>query len=155
MTGPYDPAASDSIIADDPPTAGVFIFRLNGSFMPISITCMNCRSVLSAPDAAVGKRGQCPKCKTAFVVPDPKASEGFEVLDDPGFEVLEDDMPVAEVVDDARPAAGRKPGKTKKPNARRKAQVDPSDYRTRVNGKPLAVKPGEASGPGYPRNGKG
>jgi hypothetical protein len=37
--------------------------------MPIRVTCPNCGNVLTAPDAAAGKRGKCPKCKSAVAIP--------------------------------------------------------------------------------------
>lgn len=143
--------------------------------MPIPITCSGCSATMSAPDHFVGKRVSCPKCKTSFVIPDPKAVDDFEVVEDEVLDVAEviDDepaaappampvpkpaMPVAAKVMGAAPAnpiaaalagaaAAATTGKLKKPNPRHKKQVDPSDFRTRVNGKPLALKPGEAMPP--------
>jgi hypothetical protein len=154
--------------------------------MPVPITCSGCSATMSAPDSFIGKRVSCPRCKTSFVIPDPKAAQDFEVVED------EEPLPVAEVLDDDPPAApAAKPastpvpnpvpkpvmpaatkavaaaplaanpmaaaiagaaaaattGKLKKPNPKSKKQVDPSDYRTRINGKPLAIKPGEAMPP--------
>jgi hypothetical protein len=137
--------------------------------MPVPITCSGCSATMSAPDSFIGKRVSCPRCKTSFVIPDPKAATDFEVVEDeplPVAEVLDDDpppapaakpvpkpaMPVATKAVAAAPAAAgpiaaATTGKIKKPNPKYKKQVDPSDYRTRVNGKPLALKPGEAPPP--------
>lgn len=145
--------------------------------MPVPITCSGCSAHMSAPDSFIGKRVSCPRCKTSFVIPDPRAAEDFEIVED-------EPLPVAEVLDDEpAPAAPAKPvsqpvmpvaakavatapaaaspvaaavagaaaaatsGKPKKPNPKYKKQADPSDYRTRINGKPLALKPGEAMPP--------
>ncbi len=142
--------------------------------MPVSITCSGCSATMSAPDSFIGKRVSCPRCKTSFVIPDPKAVDDFEVVDDEVLdvaEVLDDDpppapaakpaaMPAATKAVAAAPAAAAPiaaaiagaaalatTGKLKKPNPKSKKQVDPSDYRTRINGKPLALKPGEAAPP--------
>lgn len=142
--------------------------------MPVPITCSGCSATMTAPDSFIGKRVSCPKCKTSFVIPDPKAIDDFEVVEDEVLdvaEVIEDDeppakpvpkpvMPVATKTMGAAPAmagpiaaaiagaaAAVTTGKLKKPNPRYKKQVDPSDYRTRINGKPLALKPGEAMPP--------
>ena len=137
--------------------------------MPVPITCSGCSATMTAPDSFIGKRVSCPKCKTSFVIPDPKAIEDFEVVEDEVLdvaEVLEDDEPAKPVMPVAAKAMGVAPataspiaaaiagaaaaattGKLKKPNPRYKKQVDPSDYRTRVTGKPLALKPGESMPP--------
>lgn len=141
--------------------------------MPVPITCSGCSATMSAPDTFIGKRVSCPRCKTSFVIPDPKAASDFEVVEDeplPVAEVIEDDepppekpvpkpvMPVATKTAAVAPgnpiaaaiagaAAAATTGKLKKPNPKYKKQVDPSDYRTRINGKPLALKPGEAMPP--------
>ncbi len=145
--------------------------------MPVPITCSGCSATMTAPDHFVGKRVSCPRCKTSFVIPDPKAADDFEVVEEeplPVAEVLDDDpqpapaakpvpkpvMPVATKAVAAAPAAAgpiaaaiagaavaATTGKLKKPNPKYKKQVDPSDYRTRINGKPLALKPGEAMPP--------
>jgi hypothetical protein len=117
--------------------------------MPIPITCSSCGVKFNAPDAAVGKRGACPKCKAPITVPDPNAVSGFEVVED---EVID----VAEVIEDepapvvAKAVPGGK-GKFVKPRQRNKSQVDESDYRTKVNGKPLALKAGQKAPPPIPR----
>jgi hypothetical protein len=129
--------------------------------MPVPVTCSGCGAKMNAPDHLIGKRVACPKCKTGFVIPDPNAADGFEVVE-------EEPLAVAEVVDDdPPPAAAAKPAsspgvakaapvataskKGKKPNARRKKQVDATDYLTKVNGKPIAVRDGEAPPPPIPR----
>ena len=37
---------------------------------------------MNAPDTAIGKRIKCPKCAEAFVVDEPDADEGFEVIEE-------------------------------------------------------------------------
>lgn len=111
---------------------------------------------MSAPESFIGKRVTCPKCKTGFPIVDPRSSEDFEVVEEeplPVAEVVEDDPPKPQSV--AKPAAravapgsvavasGKAKGKDKKPNPKHKTKVDASDYLTRVNGRPLAVRPGE------------
>ena len=55
--------------------------------MAIRFKC-SCGALISAPDAAAGKRGRCPKCKTLFLVPTPKPvavvplqNDGYDVMD--------------------------------------------------------------------------
>lgn len=137
--------------------------------MPVPITCSGCGVKMTAPDAAINKRVTCPQCKTAFVVPDPNAAEGFEVVEDEPLdatEIIDDDppppitaiKPVVPVVAKAVAAtpAVAKPASTSRSkvvqkNLRRKKQVDATDYLTRVNGKPIAVRPGEQPPPPIPR----
>ncbi len=38
--------------------------------MPILVDCPGCRRKLRVPDATAGRRGRCPRCDSAFVVPD-------------------------------------------------------------------------------------
>jgi predicted RNA-binding Zn-ribbon protein involved in translation (DUF1610 family) len=38
--------------------------------MPIQMTCPSCGKLLSAPEAAVGKRAKCPECAQIMIVPD-------------------------------------------------------------------------------------
>lgn len=50
--------------------------------MTIRYECAECSSVLKIKDELAGTRGKCPKCKTAFVVPDADTDE-----DIPGIEI--------------------------------------------------------------------
>ncbi len=117
--------------------------------MPVPITCSGCSAKMTAPDAAIGKRVTCPKCKTAFIVPDPTAADGYEVVEDEvldAVEILEDDpLPMKAV------AAKTSTSKVMAKNLRRKKQVDATDYLTKVNGKPIALRPGETPPPPIPR----
>ncbi len=133
--------------------------------MPVSLTCSGCSATMKAPDSMIGKRVACPKCKTSFVIPDPNAVNDFEVVEEilEVAEVIETDLPaappVAPVAKPAKPAAQANAAhsvspsstingkKVKKPNPRFKKKVDATDYLTRVNGKPLALKPGETEPP--------
>lgn len=45
------------------------------------IQCPACSARMNAPDTAIGKRIKCPKCAEAFVVDEPDAEEGFEVIE--------------------------------------------------------------------------
>ncbi|QEL17300.1 hypothetical protein [Limnoglobus roseus] len=138
--------------------------------MPVPITCSGCSAKMTAPDAAIGKRVTCPQCKTSFVVPDPNASEGFEVVEEEVLdvaEIIEDDpapppvkpaVPTVAKAVPASPAAAspstdgkRSASKVLQKNLRRKKQVDASDYLTKVNGKPIALRPGETPPPPIPR----
>ncbi len=124
--------------------------------MPVSITCSGCAATMKAPDSMIGKRVACPKCKTSFVIPDPNAVNDFEVVEEilEVAEVIESDAPpVAPVAKAAKPATPTNAAtasqgkKVKKPNPRFKKKVDATDYLTRVNGKPLALKPGDQEPP--------
>ena len=47
--------------------------------MPLSVRCEHCFHILNVPDKAAGKRVQCSRCKTIFVVPDaPEVGEEEE-----------------------------------------------------------------------------
>lgn len=126
--------------------------------MPVPIICVGCSARMTAPDAAIGKRVVCPQCKTPFVVPDPNAAAGFEVVEDEvldAAEIIDDEpppaRPAAPVVAKAAPAGGGSTSRVPGKNLRRKKQVDASDYLTKVNGKPIALRPGEAAPPPIPR----
>lgn len=137
--------------------------------MPVPITCNGCGAKMTAPDAAINKRVTCPQCKTSFVVPDPTAAEGFEVVEDEPLLATEiiDDVPpplpaaaskpavpvVAKAVAAVPPAtkpASTSRSKVLQKNLRRKKKIDASDYLTKVNGKPIAVREGEAPPPPIP-----
>jgi len=77
--------------------------------MPITVVCPSCKTKLQVKDEAAGKKGKCPKCQTAFMVPGgspaapaaapppkqpvkkpaPPPEDDFSNLDDP------DDRPVS------------------------------------------------------------
>ena len=44
--------------------------------MPIPVTCSQCGHVLSAPDHAAGRTGNCPQCGAQIQVPAPQFREG-------------------------------------------------------------------------------
>jgi hypothetical protein len=46
--------------------------------MTIRFTCAQCGSVLKIKDELAGTDGHCPKCKTAFVVPEPSSDEPLD-----------------------------------------------------------------------------
>ena len=46
------------------------------------IHCPSCSARMKAPDTAIGKRIKCPKCDEAFLVEEPEAEEGFEVIEE-------------------------------------------------------------------------
>jgi hypothetical protein len=128
--------------------------------MPIAITCTTCAAKINAPDNSIGRKGACPKCKASFIVPDPNAVTGFEVVEEEPLivaEVLADEpqiatpkAPTGSGIAKAAVVAGAK-GKFLKPIQRNKKQVDESDYRTKVNGKPLALRAGQTAPPPIPR----
>ena len=62
--------------------------------MTIRYTCSNCESVLRIRDEKAGTDAKCPKCRTAFVVPDADTSP-----DEPAVESAADDFPVDMPVD--------------------------------------------------------
>ncbi len=77
---------------------------------------------MNAPDTAIGKRIKCPKCAEAFVVDEPDADEGFEVIEEAvrakpkrrAVAVVDDDDDEEE--EDERPKKKARKGK-KKPAA--------------------------------------
>lgn len=61
--------------------------------MTIRYTCPGCQSVLKIRDEKAGTDAKCPKCKQAFVVPEPSADDGIEI-EDPAADSPAADMPV-------------------------------------------------------------
>ena len=86
------------------------------------IQCPACSARMNAPDTAIGKRIKCPKCAEAFVVEEPDADEGFEVIEEAvrakpksrAVAVVDDDEDDDE--EDERPKKKARKGK-KKPAA--------------------------------------
>ncbi len=87
------------------------------------IECPACSARMNAPDTAIGKRIKCPKCAEAFVVEEPEADEGFEVIEEPvrakpksRAVVVVDDDDEEDDDEDERPKKKARKGK-KKPAA--------------------------------------
>lgn len=59
--------------------------------MTIRYTCPGCQSLLKIRDEKAGTDAKCPKCKRAFVVPEPDAEDGIEIEEGSA------DVPVADL----------------------------------------------------------
>lgn len=82
--------------------------------MPISLICPTCGKTLKAPDAAAGKTGTCPGCKSKFTVPMPEP----EPVEEPMAPLpLDDLIPLAPALDalDSGPALSRPEEPDRKP----------------------------------------
>jgi predicted Zn finger-like uncharacterized protein len=62
--------------------------------MTIRYTCPGCESVLKIKDEKAGTDAKCPKCKHAFVVPQPEEEDGIEIESTPDAVDLPVDMPL-------------------------------------------------------------
>jgi hypothetical protein len=61
--------------------------------MTIRYKCSQCGSVLKIKDELAGTNGKCPKCKTKFVVPEPKADAGdVAASDSPAHDASESEV---------------------------------------------------------------
>ena len=109
-----------------------------------SIHCPHCDSILTVPEAALGKNGRCAGCRKSFVVqfdPPPDAAEdGFEMIDD----------------EPAGPAVVAPVGKVDRGRADHKPEADRTDARRDRPDKPRRKGSGKkkrsaAVRPGLPR----
>lgn len=55
--------------------------------MTIRYTCPGCESVLKIKDEKAGTDAKCPKCKRAFVVPQPEEDDGIEIESAPSGKI--------------------------------------------------------------------
>ena len=66
--------------------------------MTIRYTCPGCQSLLKIRDEKAGTDAKCPKCKRAFVVPEPDADDGIEI-EEASADVPAADLPIDLPVD--------------------------------------------------------
>jgi predicted Zn finger-like uncharacterized protein len=62
--------------------------------MTIRYTCPECQSTLKIRDEKAGTDAKCPKCKHAFVVPQPDSDDGIEIEEPPAADLPPVDLPV-------------------------------------------------------------
>jgi len=75
-----------SLLRDHQGKVAVFLYREEGE-IDYKMSCPSCGQKLWVRDTDVGKRGRCPNCKKAFMLPDQTEHVRAELTLDPGISI--------------------------------------------------------------------